>query len=427
MEAASMYLIYKLYFSLINNLIIVLFLFRFSENNMHTVFSIKRKIIVFTLASLYSIVPLSRFDLIISNVFFLLTLYYLSDFNLKQSIIILIKFEILLHIASAIICFLHSLLFSDAQLLYDNVIYQDYKSILVEIIAYVVYCLYCNLFKSNTIKNMYLLLFNITILGICLLLSYITLYICYSLPKSYMLSAIFAIIFVLIIICISLYDKFLAVIEENTNYRFKLELNKMEQVYSAQLDDKLNQLHSLRHDMKNHLIVIDGYASQHNDRKIHEYIHNISEDLSLTNTVDSGSHIVSALIAEKEDKAKSQNIRCEINISTPGINIDDFSITTIIGNLFDNAIKAAAECEHGWIRFSITQTGSYMNIVIENSYSGNIIENNGEFTSTKNDKVLPHGIGIKNVRKVVSNLNGQIDFSYASGYFSVKAELPNYS
>lgn len=126
-----MYLIYKLYFSLINNLIIVLFLFRFSENNMHTVFSIKRKIIVFTLASLYSIVPLSRFDLIISNVFFLLTLYYLSDFNLKQSIIILIKFEILLNIASAIICFLHSLLFSDAQLLYDNVIYQDYKSILV--------------------------------------------------------------------------------------------------------------------------------------------------------------------------------------------------------------------------------------------------------------------------------------------------------
>ena len=54
-------------------------------------------------------------------------------------------------------------------------------------------------------------------------------------------------------------------------------------------------------------------------------------------------------------------------------------------------------------------------------------ENNGEFTSTKNDKVLPHGIGIKNVRKVVSNLNGHIDFSYSSECFSVKAELPNYS
>lgn len=128
-----------------------------------------------------------------------------------------------------------------------------------------------------------------------------------------------------------------------------------------------------------------------------------------------------------EKIAKSQNIRCDINISTPDINIDDFSITTIIGNLFDNAIKAASECGHGWIRFALTQTGSYMNIVIENSYFGNIIENNGEFTSTKNDKVLPHGIGIKNVRKVVSNLNGQIDFSYTDGYFSVKAEIPNYN
>ena len=393
---------------------------------MHTVLSIRRKIVVFTLASLYSIIPLSRFDLIISNIFFFLTLYYLSNFNLKQSIVILIKFEILLHIASAIICFLHSLLFSDAQLLYDNAIYQDYKSILVEIITYVIYCLYCNLFKSNTIKNIYLLLFNITILSICLLLSYITLFICYSLPESYVLSAIFATIFVLIIICISLYDKFLAVIEENTNYRIKLELDKMEKEYSAQIDDKLKQLHSLRHDMKNHLIILYGYAAKNETDHICAYINRIADDLSLTNTVDSGSHIVSALIAEKEKIAKSQNIRCDINISTPDINIDDFSITTIIGNLFDNAIKAASECGHGWIRFALTQTGSYMNIVIENSYSGNIVESNGEFTSTKSDKLLPHGIGIKNVRKVVSDLNGQIDFSYTDGYFSVKAEIPNY-
>ncbi len=422
-----MYSIYKLYFSLINNLIIILFLFRFSENNMHTVLSIRRKIVVFTLASLYSIIPLSRFDLIISNIFFFLTLYYLSNFNLKQSIVILIKFEILLHIASAIICFLHSLLFSDAQLLYDNAIYQDYKSILVEIITYVIYCLYCNLFKSNTIKNIYLLLFNITILSICLLLSYITLFICYSLPESYVLSAIFATIFVLIIICISLYDKFLAVIEENTNYRIKLELDKMEKEYSVQIDDKLKQLHSLRHDMKNHLIILYGYAAKNETDHICAYINRIADDLSLTNTVDSGSHIVSALIAEKEKIAKSQNVKCDINISTPDINIDDFSITTIIGNLFDNAIKAASECGHGWIRFALTQTGSYMNIVIENSYSGNIVESNGEFTSTKSDKLLPHGIGIKNVRKVVSDLNGQIDFSYTDGYFSVKAEIPNYN
>ena len=250
----------------------------------------------------------------------------------------------------------------------------------------------------------------------------------YSMPAYFYMITFLALIVVWIFLDMqaNIWDdetaKHKAELEECDKKLLQMKINSLEAQYKEMLKSR-----KVVHDMKNHLIVIDGYASQHNDKKIHEYIHNISEDLSLTNAVDSGSHIVSALIAEKEDKAKLQNIRCEINISTPGINIDDFSITTIIGNLFDNAIKAAAECEHGWIRFSITQTGSYMNIVIENSYSGNIIENNGEFTSTKNDKVLPHGIGIKNVRKVVSNLNGHIDFSYASGYFSVKAELPNYS
>lgn len=260
-----------------------------------------------------------------------------------------------------------------------------------------------------------------------MLLGYIILSICIENPNSYKLIVIFSIIFLFLIICILLYDKFLAVIEENTNYRIKLELDKMEKEYSVQIDDKLKQLHSLRHDMKNHLIIIYGYAAKNETDNICTYINRISNDLSLTNTVDSGSHIVSALIAEKEKKAKSQNIRCEINISTPGINIDDFSITTIVGNLFDNAIQASSKCDHGWIRFALTQTGSYMNIVIENSYIENIVESNGEFTSTKSDKLLPHGIGIKNVRKVVSDLNGQIDFSYSSECFSVKVEIPNYN
>ena len=417
-----MYLIYKLYFSLINNLIIVLFLFRFSENNMHTVFSIKRKIIVFTLASLYSIVPLSRFDLIISNVFFLLTLYYLSDFNLKQSIIILIKFEILLHIASAIICFLHSLLFSDAQLLYDNVIYQDYKSILVEIIAYVVYCLYCNLFKSNTIKNMYLLLFNITILGICLLLSYITLYICYSLPKSYMLSAIFAIIFVLIIICISLYDKFLAVIEENTNYRFKLELNKMEQVYSAKLDDKLKQLHSLRHDMKNHLLALKKYSQEQDWIGLNDYLNELSEDiLDYNYQIWTGNRMLDMILNEKLKEAKDKKIDMQISTEVfTTLPFTDREIISLFGNLLDNAIEACERItdKNTWIHIKMKKKNQLLYFEIKNTTEHTVQPVPGKFISTKTNGTL-HGYGMKNIMDVVEKYRGIFQSQMVEDYFVV--------
>ena len=421
--------IYKIYFELLFDIPLALLLFRISENRQGKPISYYTKLMYCLILFCISyFLNASLFSVILCFITLpLIYSLYVFPKNYRIALRNFFEFVIFYFIIYIIIVIVYTLLFNDQDITIISQQYNTYKSAIINLLTYIIYALTSNLVQINITKSIYILFFNAVVISISVILGYTTLSLNLWDSGSTMLPVIFATIFVLIIICISLYNKFLSIIEENTNYRFKLELDKMEQEYSAKLDDKLNQLHSLRHDMKNHLIVIDGYASQHNDRKIHEYIHNISEDLSLTNAVDSGSHIVSALIAEKEDKAKSQNIRCEINISTPGINIDDFSITTIIGNLFDNAIKAAAECEHGWIRFSITQTGSYMNIVIENSYSGNIIENNGEFTSTKNDKVLPHGIGIKNVRKVVSTLNGHIDFSYASGYFSVKAELPNYS
>ena len=421
--------IYKIYFELLFDIPLALLLFRISENRQGKPISYYTKLMYCLILFCISyFLNASLFSVILCFITLpLIYSLYVFPKNYRIALRNFFEFVIFYFIIYIIIVIVYTLLFNDQDITIISQQYNTYKSAIINLLTYIIYALTSNLVQINITKSIYILFFNAVVISISVILGYTTLSLNLWDSGSTILPVIFATIFVLIIICISLYNKFLSIIEENTNYRFKLELDKMEQEYSAKLDDKLNQLHSLRHDMKNHLIVIDGYASQHNDRKIHEYIHNISEDLSLTNAVDSGSHIVSALIAEKEDKAKSQNIRCEINISTPGINIDDFSITTIIGNLFDNAIKAAAECEHGWIRFSITQTGSYMSIVIENSYSGNIIENNGEFTSTKNDKVLPHGIGIKNVRKVVSNLNGHIDFSYASGYFSVKAELPNYS
>ena len=86
----------------------------------------------------------------------------------------------------------------------------------------------------------------------------------------------------------------------------------MEKEYSAQIDNKLKQLHSLRHDMKNHLIIINGYAIKGESNKISTYIDRISNDLSLTKTVDSGSHIVSALISEKEKLAKYEQMMAQV-------------------------------------------------------------------------------------------------------------------
>ena len=336
---------YDIYFGLLYDIPIALLLFR-------TVESKQTKPIPYYIKLIYCVILFFSSFFSSFLCFVILPLIYcIYVFSGKYQIALkhLIKFEFFYFVIFILLIAVYTIIFNDYDFSIDSHLYNTYKSAILNLMTYIIFVLTSNAKQITCTKNSYILFFNITIMTISITLGYTTLSLNLMIPDSTVLPVIFATIFVLIIICISLYNKFLAIIEENTNYRIKLELDKMEKEYSVQIDDKLKQLHSLRHDMKNHLIILYGYAAKNETDHICAYINRIADDLSLTNTVDSGSHIVSALIAEKERIAKSQNIRCDINISTPDINIDDFSITTIIGNLFDNAIKAASECGHGCI------------------------------------------------------------------------------
>lgn len=145
---------------------------------------------------------------------------------------------------------IQTILLNDIQLALNSNEYLSYKTITVSFLIFIIYVLYCNTYKKKVSANFYSYVFSAVVLGLGLLLSYTTLYIFRNQLDSYQLPIIFSMIFLLIIMCVSSYDKFLSIIDENTKYKIQLELDKMQEEYFAQLDEKLNELHSLRHDMK---------------------------------------------------------------------------------------------------------------------------------------------------------------------------------
>ena len=146
----------------------------------------------------------------------------------------------------------------------------------------------------------------------------------------------------------------------------------------------------------------------------------------LHSPIQTSSTAVSAILNEKYAMAQQENISCKITCDFPDLKVDDFTMITILGNLFDNAITAASKCADGWIRANLQQQDSILTITIDNSHAEEIREKDGVFTSTKTDKSDIHGIGIKNVRKAVNNLRGQIDINYTESTFHVGILLPNY-
>ena len=416
--------LFRIYTDCLANFIDVFLFFRFVDNNRQEKASVKYKIFILCLYFLYSVPNfyIPAFSTII-DFFFLIVITYPE---LKKSFCIFIKFQIYAYTSMTIILFLHSLLFNDRITLFTSTIYEEYKFIIVSFLTYIFYVLYSNYKKNRKIRSHYYLYFSVIILAVCLLLSYATLYICRREPESQIMPLLFSTLIILVLLCISLYDKFLILIEENANYKMQAEINRLQKDYALQIDENLKTLRSVRHDIKNHLIIIDGYASQKNFEKIHEYISRIGERFKDTAPIQTSSTAVSAILNEKSALAQQKNISCEITCNFPSLKIDDFTMITILGNLLDNAITAASKCSDGWIKADLQQEDSILVITVDNSHAERIREKDGVFTSTKTDNADIHGIGIKNVRKAVNDLRGQIEITYTENTFHVCIMLPNY-
>lgn len=416
--------LFRIYTDCLANFIDVFLFFRFVDNNRQEKASVKYKIFILCLYFLYSVPNfyIPAFSTII-DFFFLIVITYPE---LKKSFCIFIKFQIYAYTSMTIILFLHSLLFNDRITLFTSTIYEEYKFIIVSFLTYIFYVLYSNYKKNRKIRSHYYLYFSVIILAVCLLLSYATLYICRREPESQIMPLLFSTLIILVLLCISLYDKFLVLIEENANYKMQAEINRLQKDYALQIDENLKTLRSVRHDIKNHLIIIDGYASQKNFEKIHEYISRIGERFKDTAPIQTSSTAVSAILNEKSALAQQKNISCEITCNFPSLKIDDFTMITILGNLLDNAITAASKCSDGWIKADLQQEDSILVITVDNSHAERIREKDGVFTSTKTDNADIHGIGIKNVRKAVNDLRGQIEITYTENTFHVCIMLPNY-
>ena len=416
----------RIYLDLLSNIIECLFLIRFSEEQFLKKIPKKNIIFLFSALILYSIpeqVPYSILVCFCMDLVFLLVSFYPQQ---KKAIIVLIKYKIFGYALITLFFFLHTFIMNDVKTATSSFVYARYKAIICNFLIYITYTIYTNSKKMRNFHSHYYLYFNLIILSVSFILSYTTLYICKTNPDTSMLPLLFTTIALLIILCVSLYDKFLTLLSENAQYKVQVELNRMEQVYSRRIEENLKELHSLRHDIKNHLIIIDGYAEQKNFEKIHSYIERIGETFVSASLFDTTSDTISAILNEKYQIAKGRQIDCQIHFKFSYIHIDDFSITTILGNLLDNAITAATKCKDGWIHIDLYQSDSYLNISIENNHMESIIKKRGEYISTKGEKNLLHGIGLKNVYSTVEALGGTIDISHTSDTFCVHILVPNF-
>lgn len=422
----------QIYIDFLSNIFTLLFLFKFFTHN--TGKKIKNSsVIFFTLIYfIYSIFSTGTNNMAYIMLFDLLFVCIHFYPELKKALIFYIKFEFIYFFSYIVIFLVHSALIGDFFTVVDSSGYTYYKSIICGSMIYIIYILHINNLKIlsfNKLNRNYRYYFNGMMIVTLFLLSYSTLYICKNdINNSTILPILFSAIYILIAVYLSIYDKVITLLEENALSKIQAEKSRLEQQYSYQLEDNLKQLHAIRHDIKNHLIIIDGYSIKGECDRIHAYIERILEDFSSTYLIDTPSDTISSLLNAKYQECLRKNINFKINYDFNKIYIEDYYIITILGNLLDNSITAASKLakESGYITLSIFQVSSYLEINIENNHIEQIKTAGKNFISTKKEENAFHGIGIKNVRMAIDALNGQLDIHYTDSTFFVSVMIPNY-
>lgn len=143
--------------------------------------------------------------------------------------------------------------------------------------------------------------------------------------------------------------------DEQIQQKVLIEKYSMQLLYTKDIDESLKALSKLRHDFKNHLLIIDGYARKNEFDKQREYINKLNNEIGATKIYDTQSTLVSSILNTKNAVCEKQGVILSVNDQFHTINIDDFNLITILGNILDNAITAAGKTGKGMIDLSIIQ------------------------------------------------------------------------
>lgn len=209
----------------------------------------------------------------------------------------------------------------------------------------------------------------------------------------------------------------------------KLILQEQNKSYEKQLgvmQQSAKNVQILNHDIKNHIITLRSLHAGGEFDSMGKYLDNLLNSVyNKKSFLNSGNYAIDSILNFKLQQVVDIDGQVNIEVTIPkDINISDFDITVILGNLIDNSIKALkASADQKELSVKIKYIKSNIIITIINSFNGNIKYKNDRLLTTKDD-IDNHGWGLISVKETVEKNNGHIDIQYDEKIFKVTVILP---
>lgn len=231
----------------------------------------------------------------------------------------------------------------------------------------------------------------------------------------------------LIIICFVLNNsnKYYTSVSKINEDMINAQLNHYETVRQSNFE-----LRRIKHDMKNHLIVIKELSDSKRYDELESYIDKLSGEIKASETYyRTGNDIADAIISDKVAKANKRGITLDVRGTLVECQMDPVDMCTILANLLDNAVEAVSklynldtEPKHKVISLEFKKSSNFLFVVQSNYAAEKMRTKEGNIISSKMSP--DHGFGLYNLRNAVARNGGEFKInSYDEKFIKYEFEI----
>lgn len=198
------------------------------------------------------------------------------------------------------------------------------------------------------------------------------------------------------------------------------------QIESLELEETNRQeIKILKHDLRNHLQVIQEMCNTKQYAQMESYISELSGHPMLSKSFCiTGNHAADTVISIKKAYADNVGIHliCDGDFAWLS-NLSPIDVCAVFSNLLDNALEGSIDAVDPYIEIKGNDHAHFYTLIISNNVPENIkIKNNSVKTSKKDRK--HHGLGFSSIHSVISKYNGSYTLKCKDLIFCVQTVFP---
>ena len=197
-------------------------------------------------------------------------------------------------------------------------------------------------------------------------------------------------------------------------------LLQMEHKRYDELRSYMDASRALRHDFRQHLLVIGQYAKDGNTKDLQAYLEPMLEKAGSTPPRYCMNTAADAIAAHYARLAEQQQTRIAFKLELPEkLPLPESDYCALLGNLLENALRAVAQLPEEDRRVeavSLMLSDAMLGVSVSNPYTGKIrLGKNGLPHGGK----AGHGLGLASVASTVQRYRGTLDIRTENNVFAV--------